>query len=263
MSEQTAGALRAWFKRVEPLYPELFNTAHVICGNYDQAEDALRGAILEVWSEGSLGGMGFRERLRASLKEEALRLSAANDGTLDFTWPGIAEDPDDVILAQAAREDIEFQRVLMLRHGVGLSPGRIASITGLPASLVRGTINRFETRCRRKLPAKDRSRFDLLLSKAMQRQLSSRTGIPHPAAVYRAFEAEAATLQVPAHRLSTIIYRVLVLIMAVVCAVLFWLFAVLVQPPNLQSQSPSPTQIPLPQPGAQIETTYESEASAM
>ena len=262
MSEQTAGALRAWFKRVEPLYPELFNTAHVICGNYDQAEDALRSAILEIWSEGSQSGMGFRERLRASVREEALRLSAADDGTLEFTWPGIGESMDDIILTQAAREDIDVQRTLMLRHGVGLSAGRIATITGMPASLVRSTLSRFETRCKRKLPAKDRPQFDSLLNKAMKRQLNARTGIPHPAAVYRAFEAEAATLQAPTHRLSTIIYRVLVVLMALVCAVLFWLFAVLVQPPNLQSQSSSPAQAPLPQPGTQIETTYESEAPA-
>lgn len=260
MSEQTAGALRAWFKRIEPLYPELFNTAHVICGNYDQAEDALRGAILEIWSEGSSGGMGFRERLRGALREEALRLNAADDGAIEFTWPGIGEVMDDTTLTQAAREDIEVQRVLMLRHGVGLSPGRIASITGLPVSLVRGTLRRFETKCKRKLPAKERPRFDILISRAMKRQLDSRTGLPHPAAVYRAFEAEAATLQTPTHLLSTMIYRVLVVVMAVICAVLFWLFAVLVQPPNLQSQSPTATQVPPLQPGAQIETTYESEA---
>ena len=46
MSEQTSEALRAWFRRVEPMVPELFNIAHAICGNYDRAEYALRGAIL-------------------------------------------------------------------------------------------------------------------------------------------------------------------------------------------------------------------------
>ena len=259
MSEQTAGALRAWFKRVEPLYPELFNTAHVICGNYDQAENALRGGILDVWAESGEGGMGFRERLRGAVREEALRLSRSDSA--DFTWPGITETVDDPISAQAAKEDIEIQRLLILRHGVGLSPGRIALVTGMPASLVRSTLARFEARCKRRLPAKDQPRFERLLVQSMRRQLNARSGIPHPAAVYRAFEAEAAALQPPAHRLSTIIYRVLVLVMALVCAALFWLFAVLVQPPNIEA-NPTSTRRPQSQLGAQIETTYESEAPA-
>ena len=260
MSEQTAGALRAWFKRVEPLYPELFNTAHAICGNYSQAENALNGAILEIWSESGEGGMGFREKLRGAVREESMRLSRTDDGSAEFTWPGFSDTDDDVILRQAAKEDIETQRLLMLRHGIGLSPGRIAAITGVPSSLVRNTVRRFEARCKRSLPVRDRNRCDILLRQTMRRQLNARTAIPHPAAVYRAFEAEAAALQAPTHRLSRIIYHIVVLIMAVVCATLFWLFAVLVQPPDLQAQGTSPNTTTAPSNNARIETTYEQEA---
>ena len=75
MSEQTAGALRTWFRRVEPYYPELFNTAHVICGNYEQAEQALRGAILDVWMESAEVGLGLRERLRSAPNHAKLHLT--------------------------------------------------------------------------------------------------------------------------------------------------------------------------------------------
>jgi predicted RNA-binding Zn-ribbon protein involved in translation (DUF1610 family) len=88
MSEQTSEALRSWFRRVEPLIPELFNIAHVICGNYDQAELALRGAILEVWADSADGGMGFREKLRGAVKQEALdQLKAAQDADQPMPCP--------------------------------------------------------------------------------------------------------------------------------------------------------------------------------
>lgn len=233
MSEQTSEALRAWFKRVEPLYPELFNTAHAICGNYDQAEYALRGAILEAWADSAEGGMGFREKLRGAVREEAFdQLKNGND--TDFTWPGFADTGNEAIQKQLGRESLENQRILMLKHGVGLSAGRIARLTGLSAAQVRGVLDRFESRCRRGLPAQDRGRFDNLFGQLAKKQLAARSGVPHPAAVYRAFEAEASRLEVPEHKLSKVLFRLLVFLMALVCAVLFWLFAVLVQSPSIE-----------------------------
>ena len=57
MQEQTSEALRAWFRQVEPIYPELFNAAHAMCANDDLAEYALRCAVLEVWMQNAGGGM--------------------------------------------------------------------------------------------------------------------------------------------------------------------------------------------------------------
>lgn len=252
MSEQTSEALRLWFKRVEPLYPELFNTAHVICGNYDQAEYALRSAILEVWAESAEGGMGFREKLRGAVREEAFELLNAD---ADFTWPGFSEVAEPAIQKQLSRESLENQRILMLRHGVGLSPGRIAKLTGASAAQVRGVLDHFESRCRRGLSAQEKGRFDALFDGIAQRQLGARSGIPHPAAVYRAFEAEASRLEVPEHRLSKVLFRVLVFLMALVCAVLFWLFAVLVQSPSIEGRESAST----PTQGVTVETVQASE----
>ena len=55
MQQQTSMELRAWFRNVEPLYAELFNAAHAMCGNYDLAEYALRSAILDVWLQNAEG----------------------------------------------------------------------------------------------------------------------------------------------------------------------------------------------------------------
>lgn len=252
MTEYTAEALRGWFKRVEPIYPELFNAAHAICGNYDQAEDALRSGILEVWTEDSEGSMGFRERLRTAVREEALRLCRQDEGGADFTWPGLNPEGSNPVLRQAAREGLETQRLLMLKAGLGLSPGRIALVTGLPASFVKTTLKRFDARCRRSLPARDRGRYDVLLSRAMRQQLQSRSGLPQPKAIYRAFEAEASNFKPRTHRISRVIYRIAVLVMALICAALFWLFAVLVQPPELQTQVSTPED-------AQTVTTFQVE----
>lgn len=256
MSEQTSEALRVWFKRVELLYPELFNTAHAICGNYDQAEYALRGAILDIWAENADGGMGFREKLRAAVREEAFeQLNDDSGGDRDFTWPGFSEVSEAAIQKQLTRESVENQRVLMLKHGVGLTTGRIARLTGQSTAQVRSVLERFERRCKRGLSAQERGRFDALFGSIARRQLNSRAGIPHPASVYRAFEAEASRLEVPEHKLSKVILRIVVFLMALVCAVLFWVFAVLVQSPSIEKQSDA---APPPQ-NAEVETVQASE----
>lgn len=235
MSEQTSGAIRAWFKRVEPIYPELFNTAHAICGQYDQAEYALRSAILEVYLENADNGIGFREKLRSAVREEAVR---AADGSGEMTWTGFSDTDSDPLARLAARETVETQRLLMLRYGVGFSAGRIAQLTGLTTRYVRQSLEQYEIRCRRSMAAQQRSQFDPLFSRTARRQLSSRAGVPRPSGVYRAFEAEASQQPVREHRVTRIVYRVLVIIMALICAVLFWLFAVLVQPPAIEDETP-------------------------
>lgn len=262
MSEHTAQSLRAWFRHAEPYCAELFNSAFAICGNYALAEEALRSALIDVWTDSAEGGMGFREKLRAAAREEALRISREDGGNAEFNWPGFVESGDDPVLTALCKESIETQRLVMLKHGVGLSPGRIAVITGLPASMIRGSLNHFEARCKRALPAAQRGKYDALLNAAMRRQLTSRTGAPQPGTVYRAFESEASGLRAPSHRVSQIIYRVLVLLMALVCAALFWLFAVLVQPPTLQSQPPAPSPTVEAPGDVHTETTYIEETPA-
>ena len=257
MSEKTSEVLRAWFKRVEPIYPELFNTAHVICGNYDQAEDALSSAILEVYLQNADGGMGFKEKLRSAIRDEALQAANREGKAAEFTWTGFPETGGEALTRLAARESIETQRILMLRHGVGLPVGRIAQLTGIPTRRVKDALNRFEVRGRRTLNARERGHFEAFFIRSARRQLNSRVGVPHPSGVYRAFEAEASRSQVQEHRVTQIIYRVLVVVMALLCAALFWLFAVLVQPPALED--PDPTPVPAPTAVIFTETTFATE----
>lgn len=237
MQEQTSEALRAWFRRVEPIVPELFNAAHAMCGNYDLAEYALRSAILEVWLQNAGSGMGFRERLRTAVRGEAFEAALSPEGAnAEFTWPGLAARGDDPILQQAAQERIETQRLALLRYGCGLSPRSVAQLTGQSPAQVRDACDRFEARCRRALPRQERSRVDAAITRSLRRALSRQSaGIPGPAQVYRAFEAEAAGMPLSGHRFSRGFGRAVAVLLALLCAGLFWLFAVIAQPPAMQT----------------------------
>ena len=231
--QQTSEDLRAWFKNVQPVYAELFNAAYAMCGNYDMAEYALRSAIMEVWLQSASGGMGFRERLRGALRRAAFEAALSEEGqAAEFTWPGPGElRADDPICAQLAQERVETQRLVMLRHGCGLSPRSISRLTGLSQGQVRTELDRFEARCRRKLPRQERSRAEVLITRQAKRLLAqSSANVPQPAQVYRAFEAEADGARVSDHRAGRILGGVLLTLMALLCAGAFWLFAVLVQP---------------------------------
>ena len=232
MQQQTSEQLRVWFRNVEPIYAELFNAAHAMCGNYDLAEYALRSAILDVWLQNAGSGMGFRERLRSALRQEAFEAALSEDARgAEFTWPGIPVTGGDPILALLSQERPEIQRLAVLRHGCGLPAKAIAQLTGMGPAQVRAELERLESRCRRGLSGQDRSRAEQLIARRMKKLLTQGgPGIPQPAQVYRAFEAEADGAQLTGHRFSRVAGRVLVALLALLCAAAFWLFAVLVQP---------------------------------
>ena len=233
MQQYTSDELRAWFKSVQPLYAELFNAAHVMCGNYDLAEYALRSAILDVWQQNASGGMGFRERLRSALRRQAFSAALSEDGrSAEFTWPGLSDpQEEDPIIRQLCQERLECQRLVMLRHGCGLPLRAIGRLTGLSQGQVRTELDRFEARCRRHLSGGDRSRAEALIARRAKRLLcQGGANVPQPGQVYRAFEAEACAAPVPGHRVSRLLGGALLALMALLCAGAFWLFAVLVQP---------------------------------
>ena len=231
--QHTSDALRAWFRNVQPLCAELFNAAHVMCGNYDMAEYALRSAILDVWLQGSAGSMGFRERLRGTLRREACAVALSEEGrAAEFTWPGPGGGQDDSpIDAQLAHEDIRTQRLVMLRHGCALPLRQVCRLTGMTQGQARAELSRFEARCRRRLPAQDRSRAEALIARHAKRLLSKASpDAPQPGQLYRAFEAEAGVAHSRGPRVWRVFGSLLLALLALVCAGAFWLFAVLVQP---------------------------------
>ena len=230
MQQQTTEGLRAWFRNIEPVYAELFSAAHLICGNYDLAEYALRSAIMDVWLQDASGGMGFRERLRASLRQEAFEAALSDEGAdAEFTWPGIPPAGDgEAIQTQLSQERVETQRLVMLRHGCGLSTHDISRLTGASRGQIRAELDRFTARCRRELTGHNRVRTEALIARRARRLLArGDADLPHPAQVYRAFEAEAGGAQFTGHRATRAIGAVVSALLALLCAVAFWLYAVL------------------------------------
>ncbi len=231
--QHTSEALRAWFRNVQPLCAELFNAAHVMCGNYDMAEYALRSAILDVWLQEAAGGMGFRERLRQALRREAFAAALSDEGrTAEFTWRGPVTGQDDSpVAAQLGQEDIRAQRLVMLRHGCALPLRQVCRLTGMTQGQARTELRRFEARCRRRLPAQDRARAEALIARQAKRLLSQDSpDAPRPGQIYRAFEAEAGVARSRGPRVWRVVGSLLLALMALLCSGAFWLFAVLVQP---------------------------------
>lgn len=233
---QTSEVLRAYYSRVVPVIPELFNMAYAICGNYDLAEYALQYTLMEAWVGESHGGMGFREGLRNILRrvamEEALELRTE---TPEYTWNAFTEESDDPVLGPLARENREVRRIAALRYGCGLSPARIARLTGLTPARVREALERFEKRVKRELSASEKRRADGMIARAIHREFSRRDdSMPSLSAVYRAFEAEASETRRPRHLVSRIVRRAVCVLLALLCAVTFWFAAALIRPVTVE-----------------------------
>ena len=229
--QRNTDELRAWFQRVEPIYPELYNAAMAMCGNDELAQYALRSAILEVWSQGG-GGMGLQERLRSAVRDEAFYLALSDEGrAADQNWPGLpAMDPEDPIWALALQESADNQRLLMLRFGCGIGPRSLARLLDLDAEQVRAAQDRFVARCRRAVAVNDRSRAESLAAQRFRRALKRPAGRPGPARLYRVVESEAVRSQTSGRLVTRWLKRGLALGLALFCALAFWLFAVLVRP---------------------------------
>jgi len=224
-----------YFTRIRPIYHQLFNIAHAITGNCDQAEYCLQYAMLDCWSAGDANAShhGFREGLRSSVTRAALKCG----GSEEYDWKGLQTDPDsdDPLVNLIAQEPPELQRLIALRFGCGLPPRRIARATGLELSRIQTVLRRFEARTRRRLSAGDRRRFDTLIVRTVRSQLNQPNPLaPEMGSTFRTFQADAASISRPSRLPARILRAVLAVILAVFCVVAFWFTAVLMQPAVLE-----------------------------
>jgi hypothetical protein len=109
---QNPDALRAFFGRVTPVLPELFNMAHAICGNYDLAEYALQYTLLEAWRGESRGGMGFREGLKHTMRRIALQEAlSSRQSAREYTWDGLIAPDGDALMELLAAESVSLSKL--------------------------------------------------------------------------------------------------------------------------------------------------------
>lgn len=221
---------RLYISRVRPLFHQLFNEAHAICGDSRRAEYALQCAILDYWQESARSRKsGFRDGLRSTLIRTAVR--AASDRSSapgESTWDGLCAQGDDPVLRLTGSEPVEMRRVLALRYGCNLSRMRIAGLMRLEPSRVRTALTRFESRTRRKLGGIRRAKFEAMLRRAVRSDFAKPCAAePDVNAVLRAFQADADSAPVNSHAAAHIVRYVLIGLLILFCMAAFWLIAVL------------------------------------
>lgn len=236
MARPEVEEFQIYFTRIRPIYHQLFNIAHAITGNCDQAEYCLQYAMLDCWSAGDANAShhGFREGLRSSVTRAALKCA----GSEEYDWKGLQADPDsdDPLMKLIVQEPAELQRLIALRYGCGLPPRRIAKVTGLELNRIQTLLGRFEARTRRRLSNGDRRRFDTSVVRTVRSQLSQPSPVaPEMGSTFRTFQADAASITRPSRLPARILRAVLAVILALFCIVAFWFTAVLMQPAVLEN----------------------------
>lgn len=214
-------SLRAYFDRTIPMLPELFNIAHVICGNVQSAEYALMYALMELWMSESRGNSALREGLRNEIREVALEEA---DGECTWTGAEFALDP------LWAREDIDLRRIVVLRYGCNLSCALIGRMLQRPASAVRRQIARFLRRWANVRQLSERQAEASLTNSIRRQMLQPSPAMPEAETIYRALAEEAVQTTRPRHILSRMLRKAAAGLLIVICALLFWLIGVLIYP---------------------------------
>ena len=238
MARSEQDDFQLYFSRLRPVCHQLFNLAHAITGSSEQAEYCLQYAMLDCWAAGDATASrhGFREGLRASAMRIALRIAGTED--VEFDWDGLTaqEGETDPLLRLIGQENMELRRALALRYGCGLSPRRIARLTGTEPGRVQTLLKRFDARVRRRLSAADRRRADSLLTQAIRGSMSGPgTLAPEMNSVFRTFQADAASISRPSRLPARILRAAISVTLALFCIVVFWLAAVLIQPAVIET----------------------------
>lgn len=236
MARPEVEEFQLYFSRIRPVYHQLFNIAHAITGNCDQAEYCLQYAMLDCWGASDINAShhGFRERLRSSVIRAALKC----DSNAEYDWNGlrIDEESNDPMAVLIAQEPVELQRLLVLRFGCALSPRCIAKITDTDSNRIQTLLHRFEVRTRRKLSGANRRKYDVLIVHSIRSQLNQPNPLaPEMGSAFRTFQADAASIVRPSRLPARILRGILAVVLAIFCVVAFWFVAVLMQPAVLET----------------------------
>ena len=217
--------LRAYFDRVSPFIPELFNIAYAICGTEEAAEYALMYALMDVWMSEARGGIGMREGLRNAVREVALE--EALDREDELAWDGgeLAANPE---LAPLNRANAQTCRLVVLRSGCNLGFSVIAKLMDVSAADAKREFNRFKCEWAKRANIPEHG-AEAALSKRVRRQMSAASRLqPSTEALYRSLTEEALQTARPKRLAGRILRRIAEGIVIALCAFLFWLIGVLI-----------------------------------
>jgi DNA-directed RNA polymerase specialized sigma24 family protein len=250
----------SFIERVRPVYDELFQCAYALTGNLELAEYVLRSALLEAflrrceWRERMSFHEGIAYALRAVALTELKRIRAVGGYELDWSLPAGANLTHDeaALRDRLSRESVRTQRVTLLLYGCAMKPTQAAQALSLSVPGIREAQRRLISRFQRALRLGRRemeSRMESLSEKLLSSPCADAPGCGE---MLRAFERDAqgqASRKTSAGHVAGMTFLIAG---ALLCAILFWLLTVLLEPRTATQPGASPT----------AQAVEESEASA-
>ncbi len=244
-----------FIERVRPMYDELFQCAFALTGNLELAEYVLRSALLEAflrrgeWRERMSFHEGIAYALRAVAMTELRRIRSVGGFELDWALPSGVNltGEETALLGRVERESPRTQRLMLLTYGCGLKAAQAGQALSLSAPGVKEGQRRLLSRLQRASGLGRRemeARIETLSEKLL---LTPCPNAPACSQVLRAFERDAVGQtghKTSAGRVASVTF---LFVGALLCALLFWLLTVLLEPK-------APVQAASPPPAAQAET---------
>ena len=219
--------LRAYYERVKPLLAELYNMAYAICGAEEPAENALLFALVEGWEAESRGNIALREMLRNALRENAPDEAAEFEEAATWDGNAFAQNPKLTLLE---REKESVRRLIVLRCGCNLSFSVIAGLLDSTQPEVKREFTRVKREWAKCANVPERS-AEAVLGRILRRQMRTPSPKqPDAETLFRTFTEEALQTKKPLRLVSTVARGILETIVVLLCALLFWLIAVLIRP---------------------------------
>ena len=131
--------MRAFAGRMKPIYRQIFLLAHIICGNYEQAEHICLRAMVDCYKRHGMirSRHAFEEQVRSFVCRYAYESTCSSDGA-ELNWKGFgplalnAEQTQEKMLfdvyEEIANEEIDVQRGIVMHFACGMSEQKISDI---------------------------------------------------------------------------------------------------------------------------------------
>jgi DNA-directed RNA polymerase specialized sigma24 family protein len=227
-----------FIERVRPMYDELFQCAYALTGNLELAEYVLRSALLEAylrrgeWRERMSFHEGIAYALRAVAMTELKRIRAVGGYEMDWTLPAGADltREETALRDRVDRESIRTQRLMLLTYGCAMKANQTAQVLSISVPGVKEGQRRLLSRLQRALGLGRREMEARMESLSEKLLASPCTDAPACGQMLRAFERDAegqVGRKTSAGRVAGVTFLI---VGAILCALLFWLLTVLLEP---------------------------------
>ena len=232
---------RAYFEKVSPMLPELYQTAYAICADPELAEYCLQFALTQHYTEGSRRGMSFRDGLRSEVRTAALEEALAAPERLEGEWNGLASPGGDEVRAFLACQEADARRAAALICGCGCSVSQAARVMKIPQNRLRSTFSHLLRDLQSELGLEDVRSARRALEASVRRSFREKTAsMPSVSATYQSFMQELEQEKPSRHIVSRIVRGVIGTVMVLFCIFMIWLAAVLIQPDPLETGDAGP-----------------------